>query len=97
LGLGCEQFEDGLVAVVEDAVDRAADEEGVGQRTEWAEWDFVFDLVVHLGAVGDFVKVVTVMPAAVGAGELDVGEGGRWVEGFDEGAPVEVDAEEGSW
>lgn len=34
------------------------------------------------------------MPSTIGAGELDVGEGGWGVEGFDAGLPVEGDSDE---
>ena len=94
LRLFAEDFGDGGVAVVEDFVDGAADEDGVCNGAECAEREFVLDVIVHLCAAGCFGEAVSVMPAAIGPGELDVGEGGDGVEGFDAGAPVKGDAEE---
>src|ERR1700679_1014221 len=66
---------DGGVAMVEDAVDGATDEEGSCDCAEWAEGEFVLNVIVHLGASGHVSELVAVMPLAIRAGELDVGEG----------------------
>jgi hypothetical protein len=85
---------DGGVAVVEDFVDGAADEESSRDFSQWAEGEFVLDVIVHLGSAGCVGEAVAMVPAAIRAGELDVSEGGDGVEGFDACAPVERDAEE---
>ena len=51
-------------------------------------------MVAHFGAAREFEEFVAVAPAAVGAGELGVGEGGWGIEGLDFCAPVEGDSEE---
>ena len=44
-----EEFRDSLVPVIEDPIQRAADEKGPGDRSDGAERHPVFDVVFHLG------------------------------------------------
>lgn len=94
MALVAENLGDGGVAVVEDLFDGAADEDGSGYGAEWSKGKFVFDSVAHYGAAGGVVEFVAVVPSAIGACELDVGEGRRGFEGFDERLPSEGNFEE---
>ena len=97
---GGEEFGGALLAVAEDARKLWANEELVGDRTEWAERKFVFDFITErdagLAVASRWAGVdgVAVSPVFEGAALLDVTEAFIPSEVFDESFPGNANGDE---
>lgn len=78
--------------MVEDAFEIAADEHGVGEFTDGAEGELIAHHVDHAGSARLGGEGVDVMPEAVGAAHLHVGEAVWRIPGEDFGLPGDGEA-----